>query len=246
MNNEFDVSSFDQEVVSRANAGSANDGRTALVSAVIALNRVSHTSPYLLYLLHCLEKVVNGEEPSQALNIDHQKSPGVKARARSEELMAVDLYLRIHLGFPPEKSIAKVLDLFNLSDRRKIQRLRKKYDGTYSDFNARLMEQQSLDDLIAEMTSLTRAAVASIAWEMILVDLYLRFHLQFLPEKSEETVLMLFGLLDVQQMQRLRKEYEDRYPVATTKALGDSVVNKILNEMTKDVRLKVLKIKPHI
>jgi len=246
MKNEFDSSSFEQEVLSRAKAGSANDGLTALVSAVIALNRVSHTSPYLLYLLHCLEKIIDGEEPSQALNIVHKKSPGVKARARSEELMAVDLYLRMHLGFPPEKSIAKVLELFNLSDRRKIQRLRKKYDGTYSDFNARLMEQLSLDDLTAQMTSSTRAAIASIAWEMILVDLYLRFHLQFLPEKSEETVLMLFGLVDVQQMQRLRKEYEDKYPIATAKTLGDSAVNKILNEMTKDVRSKVLKIKPHI
>lgn len=162
MKSEFDVSSFDQEVLSRAKAGSANDARTTLVSAVIALNKVSHASPYLFYLLHCLEQILDGEEPARALNIVDQKSPGVKARASGEELMAVDLYLRIHLGFPPEKSITKVLELFNLSDRRKIQRLRKKYDGVYAGRGEKLMEQQSVDDLLAELSGSMRSKVAAI------------------------------------------------------------------------------------
>ncbi|MEL0322002.1 MAG: hypothetical protein VXA68_08400, partial [Gammaproteobacteria bacterium] len=62
MKNDFDVSSFDKEVLSRAKAGSANDARTALVSAVIALNRVGHTSPYLLYLLECLQRILDGAD----------------------------------------------------------------------------------------------------------------------------------------------------------------------------------------
>jgi hypothetical protein len=75
--------------------------------------------------LECLQKILDGTDPSQVFNIVYHKSPGVKARASDEELMATDIYLRLYLGFPPERSVEKVLELFNLADRRKIQRLRK-------------------------------------------------------------------------------------------------------------------------
>ena len=162
MNSDFDSAEFNRDILKRAKNGSIKDAQAALVSAVIALNQVSYASPYLLYLQDCLERIIDGHDPVQVLNVADKKPPGVKARASSQELMAVDIYLRRCLGFPPEKSNARVLELFNLADRRHIQRLRKEYDGEYSDFDVKLMETQSADDLLAEMSVSMRSKVSAI------------------------------------------------------------------------------------
>lgn len=245
MKNEFNVSSLDQEILRRAKSGSADDVRTALVSAVVALNRVGHTSPYLLYLLECLQRILDGTDPSQVFNIVHHKSPGVKARSSDEELMATDIYLRLYLGFPPERSVEKVLELFNLADRRKIQRLRKKYDGAYSDSADQLMESQSSDDLLAEMSLSTKSKLSAISRELKLVDFYLQRYLNFPAQESTGKVLELFGFIDRQQVQRVRKEYEDKYLDFGEIALGDWSADELLDGMTASMRCNLLAIDPH-
>ena len=245
MKDEFKVSSLDQEILSRAKSGSTDDARTALVSAVIALNRVGHTSPYLLYLLECLQRILDGTDPGQVFNIVHQKSPGVKARASDEELMATDIYLRLYLGFRPERSVEKVLELFNLADRRKIQRLRKKYDGAYSDSEDQLMECQSSDDLLAEMSVSTKSKLSAISRELKLVDFYLQRHLSFPVQESKEKVLELFDFVDRQQVQRVRNEYEDKYLDFGDRSLGDWSAGELLDGMTTSMRCNLLAIDPH-
>ena len=72
MKERFDPEEFDQKLLSRARAGDSSDARHALKSAVIALNRFSFNSPYLLYLQECLDQIISGVEPNRALGLEEQ------------------------------------------------------------------------------------------------------------------------------------------------------------------------------
>lgn len=245
MKDPFDPAGFDQKLLARARAGDPSDAKHALKSAVIALNRFSHKSPYLGYLLACLEEILDGGEPSKVLGLT-KGPPGIKARVGDTELMAVDLYLRLHLGFPPERSIERVSEVFGLLDRRKIQRLRKSYDSAYADLDGPLMESQSVDDLVADISIPIRIKLAKISFQLMAVDLYLRLYRGFPPARSEAKVLELFALIDRKQLQRLRREYEEQYGEALVESKDHLSANTLLTQMNESMRSKVLSIEPHI
>lgn len=160
MNNQFDQTEFDIEVIERARAGSAADARTALVSAVIALGRFGFYSPYLQYLQECLEQIISGVDPDRALGLKEPKKRGAPKKHNDCEVMAVDLYLRDHLGYASEEAISEILEKLEISDRSVVQKLRRIYDGRYSSQQEQLMEQLDKDDLLEWMTESVRKKVS--------------------------------------------------------------------------------------
>ena len=156
MEERFDPKEFDQKLLSRAKAGDSSDARHALKSAVIALNRFSCNSPYLLYLQECLEQVISGVEPNRAFGLEEDAKRGTPRKWNGIEVMAVDIYLRKFFGYPPEKALEQTLEIFGIADKRTIRDFRKEYDSEWAESSEPLMEQLSKDDLLANMSESIR------------------------------------------------------------------------------------------
>jgi hypothetical protein len=152
MKERFYPEEFDQKLLSRAREGNPSDARHALKSAIIALNRFSFNSPYLLYLQECLEQIVSGVEPNRALGLEEDAKRGTPRKWSGIEVMAVDIYLRKYLGYPPEKALEKTLEIFEIADKRTIRDFRKEYDSEWAESSEPLMEQLPKDDLLINIS----------------------------------------------------------------------------------------------
>lgn len=152
----FDPEEFDQKLLSRARAGDSSDARHALKSAVIALNRFSFNSPYLLYLQECLEQIISGVEPNRALGLEENAKRGTPRKWNGIEVMAVDIYLRKYSGYPREKALEQTMEIFGIADKGTIRGFRKEYDSEWAESSEPLMEQLSKDDLLANMSESIR------------------------------------------------------------------------------------------
>lgn len=151
MKDGFDPEEFDQKLLSRARAGDSSDARHALKRAVIALNRFSFNSPYLLYLQECLEQIISGIEPKRAFGLEEDAKRGTPRKWNGIEVMAVDIYLRKYFGYPPEKALEQTLEIFGIADKRTVRDVRKEYDSEWAESAEPLMEQLSKDDLLVNM-----------------------------------------------------------------------------------------------
>ena len=151
MNEAFDPKELDEEILARARAGDPSDARHALKSAVIALNRFSFNSPYLLYLQECLEQIVSGVEPNRALGLEEDAKQGTPRKWNGIEVMAVDIYLRKYFSYSPEKALEQTVEIFGIADKRTVRDFRKEYDSGWAESAGPLMEQLSKDDLLDNM-----------------------------------------------------------------------------------------------
>ena len=151
MKGAFDPKELDEEILTRARAGDLSDARHALKSAVIALNRFSFNSPYLLYLQECLEQIVSGVEPNRALGLEEDAKQGTPRKWNGIEVMAVDIYLRKYFSYSPEKALEQTVEIFGIADKRTVRDFRKEYDSGWAESAGPLMEQLSKDDLLDNM-----------------------------------------------------------------------------------------------
>jgi len=151
MKGAFDPKELDEEILARARAGDLSDARHALKSAVIALNRFSFNSPYLLYLQECLEQIVSGVEPNRALGLEEDAKQGTPRKWNGIEVMAVDIYLRKYFSYAPEKALEQTVEIFGIADKRTVRDFRKEYDSGWAESAGPLMEQLSKDDLLDNM-----------------------------------------------------------------------------------------------
>ncbi|MDA9006870.1 hypothetical protein N9J36_04555 [Litoricola sp.] len=151
MKEAFDPKELDEEILARARAGDPSDARHALKSAVIALNRFSFNSPYLLYLQECLEQIVSGVEPNRALGLEEDAKRGTPRKWNGIEVMAVDIYLRKYFSYSPEKALEQTVEIFGIADKRTVRDFRKEYDSGWAESAGPLMEQLSKDDLLDNM-----------------------------------------------------------------------------------------------
>ena len=151
MKGAFDPKELDEEILTRARAGDLSDARHALKSAVIALNRFSFNSPYLLYLQECLEQIVSGVEPNRALGLEEDAKQGTPRKWNGIEVMAVDIYLRKYFSYAPEKALEQTVEIFGIADKRTVRDFRKEYDSGWAESAGPLMEQLSKDDLLDNM-----------------------------------------------------------------------------------------------
>ena len=151
MNEAFDPKELDEEILARARAGDPSDARHALKIAVIALNRFSFNSPYLLYLQECLEQIVSGVEPNRALGLEEDAKQGTPRKWNGIEVMAVDIYLRKYFSYSPEKALEQTVEIFGIADKRTVRDFRKEYDSGWAESAGPLMEQLSKDDLLDNM-----------------------------------------------------------------------------------------------
>lgn len=151
MKEAFDPKELDEEILARARAGDPSDARHALKSAVIALNRFSFNSPYLLYLQECLEQIVSGVEPNRALGLEEDAKQGTPRKWNGIEVMAVDIYLRKYFSYSPEKALEQTVEIFGIADKRTVRDFRKEYDSGWAESAGPLMEQLSKDDLLDNM-----------------------------------------------------------------------------------------------
>ena len=156
MKEAFDPKELDEEILARARAGDPSDAKSALKSAVIALNRFSFTSPYLSYLQECLEHVISGVEPNRAFGLEKDIKKGAPRKWRGIEVMAVDIYLRKYLGYSSEKALEQALEMFGIGDKKTVRDFRKEYDNQWAKTHEPLMEQISKDDLLSNMSESTR------------------------------------------------------------------------------------------
>jgi len=156
MTESFDPKELDEEILARARAGNPSDAKSALKSAVIALNKFSFTSPYLAYLQECLEQIISGVEPDRALGLEKDIRRGAPRKWSGIEVMAVDIYLRKYLLYSPEKALEETLEIFGIGDQRTIRDFRKEYDSEWAECDEPLMEQLSQDDLLSNMSESTR------------------------------------------------------------------------------------------
>lgn len=152
MKDPYDPEGFDQKLLARARAGEPSDAKHALKSAVIALNRHSFSSPYLLYLQECLEQILSGVEPNRALGLEQDVKRGARRKWNGVEVMAVDIYLRKYRGNPPEKALEQTMEIFGIADKRTIRDFRKEYDSEWAESSEPLMENFSEDDLLINMS----------------------------------------------------------------------------------------------
>ena len=138
------------DLISRAEHGDTEAAREVLSEITNDLLRNQLRPPLRTYLIEKLVCFLDQDMPLlDVLGLSSSGKPtGPPKKYIDEELMAVDLLLRDHLGLKKEAAIIWIEENIG-ADRRHVQRLRKVFDSRgASESSHPLMEALSMDDLL--------------------------------------------------------------------------------------------------
>ena len=154
---------FENQLIRRAEEGDPEAGRIALETIAGRIETRRYESPLFDYLATNIRAHLDDGIPlDRALGVEEEPNKGGASTKYDEtELAAVDLILRDHAHFGPEKAVSWIHSNIG-ADRRLVQRLRLKYDARYNKFGAeRLAESLDLD-LLLHMSGSMREKVAEV------------------------------------------------------------------------------------
>ncbi|MFZ5620690.1 MAG: helix-turn-helix domain-containing protein [Pseudomonadota bacterium] len=137
---------FHEELIRRASRGDAEAGREILRTVTLLIDAGQWTSPLFAFLADCLwEYTQHGIPLDRALCVEPEPASGGRPQKYNpDELAAIDIILRDHAGYTPEKAVRWIAEKIG-ADKRTVHRIRRRYDKSAE---GPLTESLSLDDLL--------------------------------------------------------------------------------------------------
>jgi hypothetical protein len=145
---------YEREVIAHARKRDEDGepgGRECLRLIMHAIDARRFDSPLFPYLADCIHQYLLGFPIEEAFNVVPPTNKGGKSENYdSTEIAALDILLRDYEHLGPERSISWMQKHIDQSiDRRRVQRVRKKYDKRYNpDADCPLMESCTRDLLL--------------------------------------------------------------------------------------------------